>query len=89
MVFIEQPIKLDLLKFMLYSIQGKSFHKVMNWEPETDTVFHVVDRRTGEVGGASWPINYTHTHTPLSYIHVCCTEFFFETFMFPQDQVQG
>ncbi|XP_062310799.1 beta-carotene 15, 15-dioxygenase 2, like [Osmerus eperlanus] len=47
-VFIEQPIKLDLLKFMLYNIQGKSFNKVMSWEPETDTIFHVVDRRTGE-----------------------------------------
>ncbi|XP_030647038.1 beta-carotene 15, 15-dioxygenase 2, like [Chanos chanos] len=48
-VFIEQPIKLDLLKFMLYRIQGKSFHKVMSWEPQLHTVFHVVDRRTGKL----------------------------------------
>lgn len=47
-VFIEQPIKLDLLKFILYRIQGKSFHKVMSWEPDLETVFHVIDRRTGQ-----------------------------------------
>ena len=48
-VFIEQPIKLDLLKFMLFRIQGKSFDKVMTWEPQYDTIFHVVHRHTGEV----------------------------------------
>ncbi|XP_048098900.1 beta-carotene 15, 15-dioxygenase 2, like isoform X2 [Alosa alosa] len=47
-VFIEQPIKLDLLKFMLYRIQGKSFHKVMEWDPSLETIFHVVDKRTGK-----------------------------------------
>uniref|UniRef100_A0A3Q3E5N9 Beta-carotene 15, 15-dioxygenase 2, like n=1 Tax=Hippocampus comes TaxID=109280 RepID=A0A3Q3E5N9_HIPCM len=47
-VFVEQPIKLDLLKFMLYRIQGKSFHKVMSWEPRYDTIFHLVDRHTGK-----------------------------------------
>uniref|UniRef100_A0A8C7GDS1 Beta-carotene 15, 15-dioxygenase 2, like n=1 Tax=Oncorhynchus kisutch TaxID=8019 RepID=A0A8C7GDS1_ONCKI len=47
-VFIEQPIKLDLLKFMLFRIQGKSFDKVMTWEPQYDTIFHVVHRHTGE-----------------------------------------
>lgn len=48
-VFIEQPIKLDLLKFMLYRIQGKSFHKVMSWEPQLETIFRVVDKRTGKL----------------------------------------
>ena len=48
-VFIEQPIKLDLLKFMMYRIQGKSFHKVMSWDPSLKTIFHVVDKRTGKV----------------------------------------
>ncbi|KAM3868222.1 beta-carotene 15, 15-dioxygenase 2, like [Diretmus argenteus] len=47
-VFIEQPIKLNLLKFMLYRIQGKSFHKVMSWEPQYKTIFHLVNRHTGE-----------------------------------------
>lgn len=47
-VFVEQPIKLDLLKFMLYRIQGKSFHKVMKWEPTYNTIFHLVNRHTGK-----------------------------------------
>uniref|UniRef100_A0A8C6UVZ9 Beta-carotene 15, 15-dioxygenase 2, like n=1 Tax=Neogobius melanostomus TaxID=47308 RepID=A0A8C6UVZ9_9GOBI len=47
-VFVEQPIKLDLLKFMLYRIQGKSFHKVMTWEPKYNTIFHLVNRHTGK-----------------------------------------
>lgn len=47
-VFIEQPIKLDLLKFMLYRVVGKSFHKVMSWNPELETIFHVADRHTGQ-----------------------------------------
>lgn len=49
-VFIEQPIKLDLLRFMLYRVLGKSFHKVMTWEPQYGTIFHLVNRHTGMVG---------------------------------------
>ncbi|XP_005729419.1 beta-carotene 15, 15-dioxygenase 2, like [Pundamilia nyererei] len=47
-VFVEQPIKIDLLKFMLYKIQGKSFSKVMTWEPQHATIFHLVNRHTGK-----------------------------------------
>uniref|UniRef100_A0A3Q1BZR9 Beta-carotene 15, 15-dioxygenase 2, like n=1 Tax=Amphiprion ocellaris TaxID=80972 RepID=A0A3Q1BZR9_AMPOC len=47
-VFVEQPIKLDLLKFMLYRIAGKSFHKVMTWDPTYETIFHLVNRHTGK-----------------------------------------
>ncbi|KAM8866062.1 beta-carotene 15, 15-dioxygenase 2, like [Synchiropus picturatus] len=53
-VFIEQPIKLDLLKFMLYRIQGKSFHKIMKWEPKLNTVFHLVNRHTGKVSDVKY-----------------------------------
>ncbi|KAM9391492.1 beta-carotene 15, 15-dioxygenase 2, like [Pholidichthys leucotaenia] len=47
-VFVEQPIKLDLLRFVLYKIQGKSFHKIMSWEPQCETIFHLVNRHTGK-----------------------------------------
>ncbi|CAG5921502.1 unnamed protein product [Menidia menidia] len=47
-VFVEQPIKLNILKFMLYRIQGKSFHKMMSWEPQYDTIFHLVNKHTGK-----------------------------------------
>lgn len=58
-VFIEQPIKLDLLKFMLYRIQGKSFHKVMEWDPSLETIFHVVDKRTGKVNAINMRVSTT------------------------------
>uniref|UniRef100_A0A8C6P8W6 Beta-carotene 15, 15-dioxygenase 2, like n=1 Tax=Nothobranchius furzeri TaxID=105023 RepID=A0A8C6P8W6_NOTFU len=47
-VFVEQPIKLDLLRFMLYKIQGKPFQKIMTWEPRCDVIFHLVDKHTGQ-----------------------------------------
>ncbi|CAN9513356.1 unnamed protein product [Ophioblennius macclurei] len=53
-VFVEQSIKLDLMKFMWYRILGKSFHNIMTWEPHTDTVFHLVDRRTGKVSDVKY-----------------------------------
>ena len=48
-VFVEQAIKLDMLKAMLYHVQGKSFNKIMTWDPKSDTIFHLVNRHTGEV----------------------------------------
>ncbi|XP_047447574.1 beta-carotene 15, 15-dioxygenase 2, like [Mugil cephalus] len=47
-VFIEQPIKLNLMMMLLYRIMGKSFDKIMSWEPQYGTVFHLVDRHTGK-----------------------------------------
>ncbi|XP_005808562.2 beta,beta-carotene 9',10'-oxygenase-like isoform X2 [Xiphophorus maculatus] len=47
-VFVEQPIKLNVLKFMLYKIMGQSFQKILSWEPQYGTIFHLVDRRTGK-----------------------------------------
>ncbi|MED6265732.1 hypothetical protein CHARACLAT_028517, partial [Characodon lateralis] len=47
-VFVEQPIKLNLLKFMLYKIMGQSFQRILSWEPQYDTIFHLVDRHTGK-----------------------------------------
>ncbi|XP_034025908.1 beta-carotene 15, 15-dioxygenase 2, like [Thalassophryne amazonica] len=47
-VFIEQPLKLNLMKLLWYKIQGKSFNKILYWDPRYDTVFHLVNRRTGK-----------------------------------------
>jgi len=48
-VFVEQPIKLDVMKMKLYQIQGKSLNKAMKWEPQYDTIFHLVNKHTGKV----------------------------------------
>lgn len=79
-VFIEQPIKLDLLKFMLYRIQGKSFHKVMRWEPKQNTVFHLVNRHTGEVSkvkyfaGPMFTLHQINAYEDNGYLvmDMCC-----------------
>lgn len=55
-VFVEQPIKLNVLKFMLFKIMGQSFQKILSWEPEYDTIFHLVDRHTGKVCDYFWAV---------------------------------
>ncbi|XP_066510270.1 carotenoid-cleaving dioxygenase, mitochondrial-like [Hoplias malabaricus] len=81
-VFIEQPIKLDLLKFVLYRVQGKSFQKVMSWELHLDTIFHVIDRRTGQLSKTRYytsamftlhQINAYEEHGHL-ILDMCCGE---------------
>ncbi|XP_068594895.1 beta-carotene 15, 15-dioxygenase 2, like [Brachionichthys hirsutus] len=47
-VFIEQPIKLNLLRFMLYRMLGLGFSKVMTWAPQYGTIFHLVNRHNGK-----------------------------------------
>ncbi|XP_063799275.1 carotenoid-cleaving dioxygenase, mitochondrial-like [Pseudophryne corroboree] len=47
-VFVEQPLRLNIMKILLSQIQGKSFSGIMSWEPELDTVFHVVNKHSGE-----------------------------------------
>ncbi|KAM3601768.1 uncharacterized protein V6R79_018558 [Siganus canaliculatus] len=48
-VFIEQPIKMDLLKIVTAKLRGKALSDGIYWDPKLDTVFHLVDKRTGEV----------------------------------------
>lgn len=48
-VFIEQPIKMDLLKIVTCKLRGKALSEGIYWDPKQETVFHLVDKRTGEV----------------------------------------
>uniref|UniRef100_A0A8D0H342 Carotenoid-cleaving dioxygenase, mitochondrial n=1 Tax=Sphenodon punctatus TaxID=8508 RepID=A0A8D0H342_SPHPU len=48
-IFIEQPIKLNLWKFITARIRGKSFLDGMSWEPQCNTRFHVVNKNTGQM----------------------------------------
>ncbi|KAL7836289.1 hypothetical protein AOLI_G00275730 [Acnodon oligacanthus] len=81
-IFIEQPIKLDLLKFMLYRVLGKSFQEVMSWEPQLETVFHVVDRRTGQLSKtryyttAMFTLHQINAYEDNGYLimDMCCGE---------------
>ncbi|XP_057676668.1 carotenoid-cleaving dioxygenase, mitochondrial-like [Corythoichthys intestinalis] len=53
-VFIEQPIKVDLLKILTSKIRGKAFGDAVYWDPELETILHLIDKHTGEVS----PVKY-------------------------------
>ncbi|XP_062816869.1 carotenoid-cleaving dioxygenase, mitochondrial isoform X2 [Anolis carolinensis] len=53
-IFIEQPLKMTLWKFLTARILGRSYLDGISWEPEHNTRFHVVNKLTGQV----LPIKY-------------------------------
>uniref|UniRef100_A0A672I795 Beta-carotene oxygenase 2b n=1 Tax=Salarias fasciatus TaxID=181472 RepID=A0A672I795_SALFA len=53
-VFIEQPIKMDLLKIVTGKLTGKSISDGFFWDPKGSTTFHLVNKHTGTVS----PIKY-------------------------------
>ncbi|MCJ8748617.1 hypothetical protein PDJAM_G00166920 [Pangasius djambal] len=62
-VFIEQPIKMDLAKIVTSRMRGKGISDCIYWDPKQETVFHVVNKHTGKVN----PVKY-HTKA-LSTFH--------------------
>ncbi|XP_074832820.1 carotenoid-cleaving dioxygenase, mitochondrial [Carettochelys insculpta] len=48
-IFIEQPIKMDLRKIMTSMLLGKPIADGINWEPQYKTHFYVVNKHTGEL----------------------------------------
>ncbi|XP_072302420.1 carotenoid-cleaving dioxygenase, mitochondrial-like isoform X2 [Eucyclogobius newberryi] len=54
--FIEQPIKMDLLKIITCKLRGRALGEGIYWDSKLDTVLHVVNKKTGEVS----PVKY-HT----------------------------
>ncbi|XP_074528207.1 carotenoid-cleaving dioxygenase, mitochondrial-like isoform X2 [Halichoeres trimaculatus] len=53
-VFIEQPIKMNLLKIVTCKLRGKALSDGIYWDPNIETVFHLVDKRTGEVSSVKY-----------------------------------
>ncbi|XP_029029081.1 carotenoid-cleaving dioxygenase, mitochondrial isoform X2 [Betta splendens] len=62
-VFIEQPIKMDLLKIVTSKLRGRALGEGVYWDPTQETVLHLADKRTGEVSAVKY-----HT-APLSTFH--------------------
>ncbi|KAF3823578.1 hypothetical protein GH733_007046, partial [Mirounga leonina] len=48
-IFIEQPLKMNLWKIVTSRIRGKAFSSGISWEPQYNTRFHVVDKHTGQL----------------------------------------
>ncbi|NWT57469.1 BCDO2 oxygenase, partial [Erythrocercus mccallii] len=53
-IFIEQPLKLNLLKIITSKLCGKAIYDGISWEPQHNTYFHVVNKHTGEVLPGQW-----------------------------------
>ncbi|NXS82367.1 BCDO2 oxygenase, partial [Erpornis zantholeuca] len=53
-IFIEQPLKLNLLKIITSKLRGKTILDGISWEPQHHTYFHVVNKHTGEVLPGQW-----------------------------------
>lgn len=49
MVFIEQPIKMDLFKIVTGKLRRKSISDGFFWDPKCNTIFHLIHKKTGEV----------------------------------------
>ncbi|XP_047449236.1 beta-carotene oxygenase 2b [Mugil cephalus] len=62
-VFIEQSIKMDLMKIVTGKPRGKSISDSFYWDPKHKTVFHLIHKQTGKVS----PIKYLAK--PLSTFH--------------------
>uniref|UniRef100_A0A8C5UV22 Carotenoid-cleaving dioxygenase, mitochondrial n=1 Tax=Microcebus murinus TaxID=30608 RepID=A0A8C5UV22_MICMU len=48
-IFIEQPLKMNMWKIVTSKIRGKAISDGINWEPQYNTRFHVVDKHTGQL----------------------------------------
>lgn len=53
-VFIEQPIKMDLFKIVTGRLRGKSLNEGVYWDPNQETIFHLIDKQTGK----EMPVKY-------------------------------
>ncbi|XP_078055156.1 carotenoid-cleaving dioxygenase, mitochondrial-like isoform X2 [Mustelus asterias] len=48
-IFVEQPLKINVLKILTSSLSGKSVSCAMDWMPELNTIIHVANKHTGEM----------------------------------------
>ncbi|XP_044059653.1 beta,beta-carotene 9',10'-oxygenase-like [Siniperca chuatsi] len=62
-VFIEQPIKMDLLKIVTGKLRGKSISESFLWDPKLNTIFHLIHKQTGKV------CSIKYLAKPLSTLH--------------------
>lgn len=48
-VFVEQPIKMDLFKIVTGKLRRKSISDGFLWDPKCNTIFHLIHKKSGEV----------------------------------------
>lgn len=81
-VFIEQPIKMDLLKIVTCKLRGRALGEGIYWDPKQETVFHLVDKRTGKVSEVKYHTKAISTFHQINafeedgflMLDLCCTD---------------
>ncbi|TKS81485.1 Beta,beta-carotene 9',10'-oxygenase [Collichthys lucidus] len=53
-VFIEQPIKMNLLKIVTGKLRGKTIADGIYWDPKLNTIFHLIHKKTGKVSSVKY-----------------------------------
>lgn len=53
-VFIEQPIKMDLVKIVSGKLTGNSISDSIYWDPKLNTIFHLIHKQTGKVSSVKY-----------------------------------
>uniref|UniRef100_A0A8C6SN15 Beta-carotene oxygenase 2 n=1 Tax=Neogobius melanostomus TaxID=47308 RepID=A0A8C6SN15_9GOBI len=56
-VFIEQPVKLDLMKIVTGKLTGSSISDSIYWDPKLNTIFHLINKQTGTVSSVKYLAN--------------------------------
>ncbi|XP_070773100.1 carotenoid-cleaving dioxygenase, mitochondrial-like [Enoplosus armatus] len=81
-VFIEQPIKMDLLKIVTCKLRGKALSEGIYWDPKQETVFHLVNKSTGEVSSVKYHTKAISTFHQINafeedgflMLDMCCSD---------------
>ncbi|XP_073513270.1 carotenoid-cleaving dioxygenase, mitochondrial [Phyllobates terribilis] len=53
-VFVEQPLRLNIMRLLMGQIRGKAMSQSLSWEPQLNTVFHVISKHSGEKHSATF-----------------------------------
>ncbi|XP_057676670.1 carotenoid-cleaving dioxygenase, mitochondrial-like isoform X2 [Corythoichthys intestinalis] len=53
-VFIEQPVKIDIMKIIACFVKSKPLCDAVYWDPKQNTILHLINKHTGEVS----PVKY-------------------------------
>ncbi|XP_040273179.1 beta,beta-carotene 9',10'-oxygenase-like [Bufo bufo] len=61
-VFIEQPLRINVSKILTSNITGSSISNCLVWDPKSDTVFHVANKHTGKLHSVTF-----HTQAVASF----------------------
>lgn len=75
-IFIEQPLKLDILKMATAYMRGINWASCLKFSPEDNTLIHLIDRKTGKEVGTKYytgaMVVYHHVNAFEEDGHVVC-----------------